>query len=231
MERRNDSGTLASRKLSSPLPADYLKMVTDVFTTNFDAGLQALHGLRADPRFEAGGAIYPDEVVLSVSLVHPGRLAATTVHASVDFDPKASAPKVDEVLAACVDAVGALYESLLNPKAPERLQQLAEESLSALEGIPFEWTAFEIDRFRVHLKVDKSNPKLDEMTDDWLLKNDPEALEREREDFAKTAGRFVTGDRVKQGAEPPPSDPDSDLDEAEEDDTDGSGGGRSGMTH
>jgi hypothetical protein len=223
MERRRpSSGSLATRKQSTALPVDYTRMVTEVFTTNFDEGLKALHRYKTNPRFEVSGGIFPDEILLSIALVHEGHLAATTAHASVDFDPKASAPSVPDVLAVCVDALGALFDKLLDPKDKAQLEALAQESLSAFDGIPFEWTPVQFDKHRVFLRVDKSNPKLDEMTDEWLLRNDPEALERERREQELVQKRFVTGERAKRGLEPG-----SDLPPGEDEDGDGS----SGTTH
>ena len=44
---------------------------------------------RKNPSFKAGGKIYPDEIVLAVSVVYEDHVAATTVYASMDFDSKA----------------------------------------------------------------------------------------------------------------------------------------------
>src|SRR5262245_46910177 len=158
----------------SPLPVDYLKMVCEVFTTNFDPGLKALRKLtQGDIAFEANGAIYSNELVLAVSLIEQDQIAATTVYASTDYDPKASSPTIQDLLSACVDGVGALFEQILSPDNKERLEQIASESLSSMDNVPFYWTEAKVDRFRIYLKVDKSNPRLDQMADDWLSKNDP----------------------------------------------------------
>lgn len=179
---------------STALPSDYLKIVSGIFDTNFDAGLKALDQLKkAKSHFFAHGRVYVDEVVLSISLMHKDHLAATTVHASSDFDPKASAPTIEDLLAACVDAVGAIYGQLLDPAKPERLEQIADESLSALEDVPFQWTPVKVEKHTIHLKVDKSNPMLDEMADDWLAKHDPEFKKRSHEEHAETEKLFVTG--------------------------------------
>lgn len=164
---------LFSRLKGTDLPADYTAMVAEVFRSNFDAGLRRLEKIRPKPRFSALGSIYPDEIVLSVSLTHEGEIGATTVHASCDFDPKASSPKAEQLLAICVDALGGFYSQFLDPKHPELISQLAEGSLAALEGVPFTWTEVEVERRKVYLKVDRSNPLLEKMTDQWLEQNDP----------------------------------------------------------
>jgi hypothetical protein len=198
MEKRKNPASAPLSK-STDLPVDYVRMVSDVLENTFEEGLKALTALRkAEARIEVSGRIYADEVVLAITIAHEGQLAATTVHASADFDPKASSPTVQDLLGACVDAAGGLISTLLDPKNTKRLEQLADESLSALEDIPWDWTQVEVERFRVYLKVDKANPKLEQEADDWLEKNDPEhreRLEREEEEVKKL---FVTGPSDKK---------------------------------
>ncbi len=201
--RKGNRNNLTSRAHSTGLPVDFLRMVVEVFTANFDAGLKALSKIKPNPAFQAQGAIYSNEIILSVSLSHEGQLAATTVHVSCDFDPKASAPTAEDLLGTLVDAAGSVFGHFLDAKKPDRLEQLADESLSALEEAPFEWTLLELDNRRVHVKVDKSNLSIDQMTDEWLLKNDPDIAERERQEQAETEKLFVTGPKKK------PSDGDS----------------------
>lgn len=189
MERR-----LSSIDKSSPLPHDFLKMVGEVFKTNFDAGLKTLSKLTEHKlMFKATGEIYTNEVVLCVSLLEAGQLAATTVYASLDFDPKASKPTVQDLLGFAVDAIGAVYNSLLNSDDPKVLEKIAARSLSALEDVPFEWTSMPIEKRKVYVMLDKSNPEIDQMTDQWLQKNDPDHRKREAEERRETEELFVTG--------------------------------------
>ncbi len=179
----------------STLPIDYAKMVNQVFSTNFDESLKMLTkkgGAKAS--FETHGRIYADEVILGISLLQEGQMAATTIYASSDFDPKASSPTIQDVLAALVDAAGSLYEQILDPK---KLDQLVEQSLSAMENVPFEWTAIQFDRHKIFLKIDKSNPQLDQMAEDWLEKNDPARKSAKDEEQAETEKLFVTGPSSK----------------------------------
>lgn len=179
---------------SSELPSDFTQMVRDVYTKNFTEGLQALEKVaQGKPGFEARGIIYSDEIVLGVSLGIEGQLAATTVYCSVDFDPKASTPKAEDLLSLCVDAIGSFFDQFLDPKKPELLEQLASGTLGAMEDVPFDWTQLEFEKKRLYLKVDKANPKLDAMTDDWLAKNDPEFQAEEKELEEESSKLFVTG--------------------------------------
>jgi len=178
---------------SSPLPVDYLKMVEEVFTHQFDEGLKLYSTLKPESRFIASGAVFSDEIVATVSLISEGQLAATTAYASADFDPKASSPTVQELLSACVDALGTVWASLLDVEKTETLHHLAEESMSALENVPFEWTAVDSNQRKIFVKLDKSNPLMDQIANEWLKKNDPNyttAIEEEEEETEKL---FVTG--------------------------------------
>ncbi|MCM2321681.1 MAG: hypothetical protein NDJ90_00285 [Oligoflexia bacterium] len=189
---------MESRKASpgrwSPLPLDYLKMVSEVFATNFDEGLRAFAKVgRGKPRFEASGKIFINEIQLCISLLREGQLSATSVYASCDYDPRASAPTIEELLAACVDAAGSLFQQLLVPGDKKRLEQLADESLSSLDKVPFDWTLIQIEKHKIYLKIDKANPSLDQLTDEWLAKNDPQLKRRAQDEEEATQDRFFTG--------------------------------------
>lgn len=188
MERRK--GTVSK---SSPLPKDYLQMVEEVVTSHFDAGLKALSKIKPSPQFEVRGEIFSDEIIMSISLTHPNELAATTVYASSDFDSKSNTPSVQELLSACVDAAGAVLENLLADTQSKTIQHLADGSLTSLENVPFEWTPIEMSQRQVFVKLDKSNPKLDELTDEWLTKHDPQHLERQEEEQKETEKLFMAG--------------------------------------
>jgi hypothetical protein len=176
-------------------------MVNEVFETNFDEGLKALAKIvREKSYFSTSGRIYADEVILCVSLMHEDRMAATSIYASVDYDAAASAPTMQDLLAACVDAVGAIFGQILDPAQPETLEAVAHESLSALENIPFEWTEIPIERYKVFVKIDKANPMLEQMADDWLAKNDPDQVSSQAEEEKATESLFVTGPKNRGNA-------------------------------
>ena len=180
----------------SPLPLDYLKMIADVFAANFEAGLKAVKKLepKSKPKFKAFGMIYSNEIVLAISLgVGDEQLANTTVYASSDFDPKASAPTAEELLGASVDAIGSVFSYIFDDSKTDRIKQLLAESLASLDDIPFHWTKMEVGKLEVHLKVDKSNPELDEMADEWLKKNDPDLKDLDQQNERDAEKLFVTG--------------------------------------
>jgi hypothetical protein len=194
MEKRNISTSKVLQK-ENPLPIDFIRMVSRVFEQNFEEGLKALAKFKGKKvHIEASGGIYPDEVLLAVSIITAGELAATTVFASHDFDPKASSPSAQDILGACVDAIGSLFQQIFfDEKIDKGIEKLAAPTLSAVEGVPFEWTELEVDRYRVYLKVDKSNPSIESMADLFLEKNDPEYKERLQKEHEETEKLFVTG--------------------------------------
>ena len=171
MEKRKPAilqGDSLVNPLGNSLPTDYLQMVAETFTSHFEEGLKILEQHETEPQFEAFGEVYSDEILIAVSLFGKGHLSATTVYASTDFDPKASAPTAEELLSACIDAIGSVFGILLVPEKPEVIAQLASSTLSSLENIPFDWTKIEADQREIFVKIDKSNPKLDSMADDWI---------------------------------------------------------------
>jgi hypothetical protein len=192
---------------SSSLPADYLKMINEVFAANFDEGLKKLRAFTGgDVQFYTSGEVFPAEIVLCVTLINGNNISATSVYASSDFDPKASSPTLQDLLGASVDAIGAVFDSLVNPKtsaktskttATSAMGNLMGASLSALEDAPFEWTAVEIEKRRVYVKVDKTNPKLERLAEDWLKNNDPEHALRQAAEEEEAKKLFVTGPKKK----------------------------------
>ncbi len=186
---------------SAELPVDYTKNIREVFTKNFAEGMKLLKTFqKVKNSFDVRGAIFPDEIVLSVSLVSEGQISATTIHCSMDFDPKASTPTAQDLLNVCVDAVGSVFGMLLDTDKPEMVEKLASGSLASFADIPFEWTKIDFDNRRVWILADKSNPNLDEMADKWLAENDPGLHSEEEEYEAETKELFVTGEKAKKGS-------------------------------
>ncbi len=197
MERHKTTSSKAS-----PLPHDYLEMIEQVFTANFDVGLKAVQESKPESRFIASGAVFADEIVLCVSLQQGDQLSATSVYGSMEFDPKASSPTVQDLLALCVDAIGTIYQELLSAENPAAIEQLTSGSLSSLQNVPFDWSEVTLDKRKVFLKVDKANPKLDQLADDWLAQHDPHYQEKLEAEQKETEKLFVTGKNADQS---PPS--------------------------
>src|SRR4051812_48029717 len=84
MERRKDTEGKGTK-----LPRDYLDLVENLFNKNFAKNLltRKEDGKTQKEVFVAFGEIYPDEVLLAVSLQYPEALHMTTCYASVDHPP------------------------------------------------------------------------------------------------------------------------------------------------
>lgn len=189
MERRH-----TSQAKSSELPVDYVKMVHEVFSTHFDEPLKLYREMKADPSFSIRGEIYSDEIVLAVSLQESSKISAITVYASCDFDPKASSPTIQDLLSACVDAIGNVFGLFFTAEKPDLIEKIAtDQPLSEFENIPVFWTAVDVNKKQVFVKLDKSNPKLDQLADEWLKKNDPHSIEVEQTEQKETEDLFFTG--------------------------------------
>jgi hypothetical protein len=165
----------------SEIPLDFIRLVNETLTQALEPGMVEMKKIHPESAFHSYGCIYGDEIVLSVSLTHGAEiLAATTVHASVDFIPGQEKPSINELLALCVDSAGAVFQYYLDPEFPDRVAQLAESSLGALEDAPFDWSPIKVtetQKSTIHVKIDKSNPTLDRLAEEWLRKNDPDYAE------------------------------------------------------
>jgi hypothetical protein len=170
---------------SSPLPADYLKLVTETLTQAMEKGLVELRKTHPVSEFHVDGTLFGDEALVVVTLSHgEHNVVATTVHSSADYNPAAEKPGLEATLAACVDAAASVFEYYLDPTQPARIAQIADRSLGALEDAPFDWTK----TGGAWVKLDKSNPQLEAAAEEWLAKNDPDyqaRLEREQQEAAQ----------------------------------------------
>ena len=171
-ERRNQSKKTGPEANPADLPLDYLKLVEETLSQALEEGLQAIKKIHPESSFKANGAIYADEVLLAITLSHgPHHIAATTVYSSANYNPTQEKPALTDVLAACLDSAGSVFQFYLDPNSPEKLAQIADHSLGALEEAPFEWSLLEAEtktKVAVYVKVDQSNPTLDARADDWL---------------------------------------------------------------
>jgi hypothetical protein len=193
-------GRKPSLSKPSPLPVDYLKMVTEVFQTHFDGEIKLYLELKPKTEFMVRGAICADEIWIAVSLVTEGQLSAPTVYASSDFDPKASSPTAQDLLSACVDSAASVFGSILDESRPETVRLLAEDSSAVMDQFPISWAPMEVNQREIFVRLDRTNPMLENITDEWLSKNDPETAQLEKETEDQVKDLFFTGPRQKPGS-------------------------------
>ena len=212
-ERRKKSLITTPEGTPGPLPVDFVRLVEETLTQGLEEGLTTIREIHPESGFHAGGAIYENEILLAITLTQgPTQISATTVFGSADYDPNAEKPALMEILSACLDAAGSVFQHYLDPAFPERIAQIADQSLGALEEAPFQWSPLRPEnhpKIEVHVKIDKSNPVLDALTEDWLKKNDPDYREeatksssesnREAEDFLGERLDAIQGRKNGQG--------------------------------
>lgn len=207
-ERRKQNKVSGPEPTPGTLPVDFLRLVEETLTSALQEGLTSIRGIHPESSFQASGAIYGDEVLLAITLSHgPSQIAATTVFGSADYDPLAETPALMDVLGACLDAAGSIFHFYLDPAFPERMIQIADASLSALEEAPFEWSPVKSEphpKITVHVKIDKSNPALDAMTEEWLRNHDPEYPAKQQEAEALLEERLDALQGKKRGSGTPP---------------------------
>ena len=160
-----------------------MRLVVETLNTAEEKGLEIVKKTHPNAAFSANGAIYGDEILLAITLSQGEKdLAANTVYASADFDPNLQISQLESVLGTCLDAVGSIFDYYLNPSHPDRIEDLLQPTLGALDDAPFEWTPVEIHEIVKHpvwVRMDKLNPLLESLTDQWLAQNDPQFKKEE----------------------------------------------------
>lgn len=231
------------------LPIDLLKMVNSVLDETFAGDLEKIRstypGEFSKIQFESRGYIFPDEILLAVTLVQPGKIAANTILASADYNPNAdlSLARSQEIVHFLLDQIGAFLDDQLRSNESQdgktnantdllsqaaaaiadsklgtpilgalggdspddyvtgnKLERFLSDTLGAMLNAPFDWSATKADeKTVVYLKVEKTNPSLEEAAELWLLNNDP-ALKQDAEvtSFAESIeGTSFFQERVK----------------------------------
>ncbi len=173
MERRKDTELRGER-----LPREYLDIISSVFTKNFSPRLRGRGKERE--AFVVFGEIYPDEVLVAISLKNPGNLRMTTCYASMDYPPaslmgesgssqlmaKSTSEAVQMTVNTCVDVLGSFFQSFFDEDRP----------------IDFEtdrgtdWGAVEIDKTtKVYVRINRDNLELEAASDEFIAQH--EAME------------------------------------------------------
>ncbi len=183
MEKRKELSESAAN--FTPLPKDYLSIVEEALHSTFEAGLKRVISKTNEARFHASGAVYGDEIRLTGTLLYgKDSLNATSIHASIDFDPSTGSETVDARLASCIDAIGDWLEHYLQNEDEEIFESFINVSLGGISDGPFDWTEAKDDSNpRAWIKIDKINPVLENLADEWLTKHEgtPVGLKTETE--------------------------------------------------
>lgn len=174
MERRKDTAGACAK-----LPRDYLRLIEDVFNKNFSKQLLGSAGKRE--RFLLFAEIYPDELVMSVSLKNPETLRMTTCYASVEYPPPQTRSETGQVSTAaetveiavnqCVDAVASFFATYFDEDRP------VDYDLEYRQN----WTPIDLDKTtRVYLKINRDNTELDAEADTILQTVEPSKKDKKK---------------------------------------------------
>src|ERR1700745_2151359 len=92
---------LKTSKKWSPLPQELITQIQSVFQQSFQEYIKG-------GKIEAGGKIYPEEILIGVGFSTPGQLKQVNWEISIAY--KKDKDNVLKLLHLAVDAVGALFE-------------------------------------------------------------------------------------------------------------------------
>lgn len=149
MDRRKDTPFKGTT-----LPREYLETVQGLFNKNFKKNLSAKE------TFVAFGEIFPDELIVAVSMKHSNQLGMTTCYGSVDFPlangPKGTANQVQEASGQCIDAIASFFATFFDEKRPVDYDTEYRQT----------WTAVELEKNKkVFLRINRDNLELDAQAD------------------------------------------------------------------
>ena len=174
MDRRKDTPFQGTK-----LPAEYLKLVESVFNKNF--AKQLLKEKDSREIFVAHGEMYPDEVMLCISLKNQNTLRMTSCYASVDYPPpqlkteagvpaKSTSEHVQLSVSQCVDGAASFFNTFFEEGRPLDFDEEYRQS----------WTAVELEKnLKVYLRINRDNPEL-ELAADEILKQDAEVSKKKK---------------------------------------------------
>lgn len=146
-------------KKPGTLPKDFLRTVAKLFQDQFKKEASGAS-------FLAYGDLYPDEVVLCVSLSHPKQLQAASMHISCDL-PKSvgeNPEQVTEKLQSMVDVAASWFAQCF--QGGKGLEAVLEE----MRDQDPTWQEFEWEKNTLFVKLNKDNYTLEKAASDFLKK-------------------------------------------------------------
>lgn len=144
---------------ANDLPAAFIKDIAKLFNEQFSKD-------KGDASFSVHGAIYPDEVLICITLMRVGVLRAASCYASMDL-PKdiAKNPKqLTENLRSIVDLVASWFHQCFD----ESDQTGLDAVLEAIEELNETWEPVEWEKKKVFVLVNKDNHTLEAAADQIL---------------------------------------------------------------
>lgn len=146
-------------KKPTNLPKEFLKTVSDLFQKQFKSKLSG-------STFLVNGALYPEEVVLCVSLSHPKSLQSASMHISNSLAKNVAEnpEKVTEQLKSMVDVAASWFSQSLTDGMG------LEAVLAEMKDAVTEWQEFEWEGQQLFVKLNRTNYTLEKAADEFLKK-------------------------------------------------------------
>ncbi len=138
---------LATSTKSTLVPPEFLAKVIGVFEKQFEV----------EGEFIADGAIFPQELVLRVGYLEPGRLKQINFEASMDVTKSVSTDGADSTmdrLFTLIDVLGSLMEEYFHADRDETTMD-----------VPLYWKQYEFEGETVYLQHSTVNTRLEEEAD------------------------------------------------------------------
>jgi hypothetical protein len=146
-------------KKPTALPKEFVKTVADLFHKQFKAKLSG-------STFLVYGSLYPDEVVLCVSLSHPKSLPSASMHISNSLAKNVAEnpEKVTEQLKSMVDVAASWFSQCFSAGSG------LEAVLGEMKDANTEWQEFEWEGQQLFVKLNRTNYTLEKAAADFLKK-------------------------------------------------------------
>lgn len=182
------------------LPQDVASQIQNVFEQNFQKEL-------GNARVIVEGRLYPQEIVLRVGYIEPGRLTQNNFEISMDYNPESENSALDTI-------------HILVDVAASLLTEHFEDNEGELE-IPNIWTEFPFEEHKVWLQHSTENTSLEKQANELLGEWDDSLVqeisdEEAEEDIGEEIIENETDDADFDDAE-------TDLEDDEDEDPEGSG--------
>ncbi len=179
---RLESKIESARAKATDLPHDYLRLVEQSATEQFQETLAEFRQDYPEVQFQARGDINGEEVILGLSLNFGATvLNAVTVYSSAPFLAHQDRPSLEQTLNAVVDAASTVFVALT--ETPEKRDALRDRSWMNQDTTPIEWTKVETHlkdnltggpALSVFVRCEGTNFVLESATEAWLNANDPD---------------------------------------------------------
>lgn len=182
---------LVSSKKWTDFPKEYISQITEVFKEGFKAELE-------DVEFFVEGRIYPEEILLRVGILEPGRIAQANFEVSAAYDAK----KQDAIewIYTCIDAAGTMMGEYFE--------------LDGEVEFPRTWKEIEFEGKKIFTQFTTVNSKLEAEADALLGAHEKSLVtEAETEDALDLAAEKIAPEDEEDDFED-----DEDFDDDDDDD-------------